>query len=146
MPAHDYVQSNVQIGLARAMAGATIGVALVLGSIGLLNTMAMAVFERTGEIGLLRALGWRRRRIILLLMGEASALGLLGVVAGSVLAVLGMRLLLLTPTARGFIDQHLPPAAFAIGLAMGACLGVLGGIYPAWRASRLEPTEALRHE
>jgi putative ABC transport system permease protein len=128
------------------MAAATIGVALVLGSIGLLNTMAMAVFERTGEIGLLRALGWRRRRIILLLMGEASALGLLGVVAGSVLAVLGMRLLLLTPTARGFIAADLPPAAFAIGLAMGAVLGVLGGIYPAWRASRLEPTEALRHE
>jgi putative ABC transport system permease protein len=146
MPAHDYVQANVQIGLARAMAGATIGVALVLGSIGLLNTMAMAVFERTSEIGLLRALGWRRWRIILLLMGEATALGLLGVVAGSCLAVVGMRLLLLTPTARGFIAADIPPAAFAIGLAMGACLGVLGGLYPAWRASRLEPTEALRHE
>jgi putative ABC transport system permease protein len=146
IPAHAYVQTNVQIRLARAMAGATIGVALVLGSIGLLNTMAMAVYERTGEIGLLRALGWRRRRIILLLMGEASALGLLGVVVGSGLALLGMRLVLLSPTSRGFIDPELPPAAFAIGLGMGVCLAVLGGLYPAWRASRLEPTEALRHE
>ena len=57
MPVHNYVQGNVQIKLSRAMAGATIGVALVLGSIGLLNTMAMTVFERTGEIGLLRAAG-----------------------------------------------------------------------------------------
>jgi putative ABC transport system permease protein len=140
------VQGNLQIRLARAMAGATIAVALVLGSIGLLNTMAMAVFERTGEIGLLRALGWKRRRIIGLLMGEAWALGLLGVVAGSILAVLGMRLMMLSPTSRGFIDPSLPPAAFAIGLGMGACLTILGGLYPAIRASRLEPTEALRHE
>jgi putative ABC transport system permease protein len=146
VPARDYVRGNVQIRLARAMAGATIAVALALGSIGLLNTMAMAVSERTGEIGLLRALGWRRTRIIALLMGEAAALGLLGVVVGSGLAVIGMRALMLSPTSRGFIDPALPPAAFAIALAMGALLGMLGGLYPAIRASRLEPTEALRHE
>lgn len=146
VPSHDYVQGNVQIRLARSMAGATIGVALILGSIGLLNTMATAVFERTGEIGLLRALGWKRRRIILLLMGEAAALGLAGAASGSVLAVLGMRAMMLSPTSRGFIDPKLPPSAFAIGLGMGVCLALLGGLYPAWRASRLEPTEALRHE
>ena len=146
VPARDYVKGNIQLRLARSMAGATIGVALVLGSIGLLNTMAMAVFERTGEIGLLRALGWRRRRVVMLLMGEAMALGLAGAVAGTVLAVAGMRAMMLSPTSRGFIDPKLPPAAFAIGLGMGICLAVLGGLYPAWRASRLEPTEALRHE
>jgi len=146
IPARDYVQENIQLRLARAMAGATIAVALALGSIGLLNTMAMAVFERTGEIGLLRALGWRRTRIIALLMGEAATLGLLGVVAGSLLAVVGMRGMMLSPTSRGFIDPNLPPAAFAIAALMGALLCVLGGLYPAIRASRLEPTEALRHE
>ena len=146
VPARDYVQSNVQLRLARSMAGATTAVALVLGSVGLLNTMAMAVFERTGEIGLLRALGWKRRRVIALLMGEAAAIGLLGAVAGCVLAVAGMRALMLWPTARGFIDPNLAPAAFGIGLGMGALLGVLGGLYPAFRASRLEPTEALRHD
>jgi len=146
IPARDYVQSNVQLRLARAMAGATIAVALVLGSIGLLNTMAMAVFERTGEIGLLRALGWRRTRIIALLMGEAMLLGTLGVIVGSMMAILGMRGMMLSPTSRGFIDPDLPLAAFAIATAMGALLCVFGGLYPAIRASRLEPTEALRHD
>jgi putative ABC transport system permease protein len=146
VPASDYVQSNVQIRLAHAMAAATIGVALVLGSIGLLNTMAMAVFERTGEIGLLRALGWRRRRIVALLMGEAVVLGMTGVLVGSLLAVVGMRAMMISPTSRGFIDPRIPPAAFLLGLAMGVCLSVLGGLGPAWRAARLNPTEALRHE
>ena len=146
VPASDYVKANLQIRLSRAMAGATIGVALVLGSIGLLNTMAMAVFERTSEIGLLRALGWRRRRIIALLMGEAAALALIGVAAGSGLAVAGMWGMMLSPTASGFIDPRLPWGAFAIGLGMGGLLGVLGGLYPAIRASRLDPIEALRHD
>ena len=77
--------------LTKAMAWATTAIALALGSIGLLNTMAMTVFERTGEIGLLRALGWKRRRVVLLLLGEAAGLGLLGVLAGSVLAFAGAR-------------------------------------------------------
>lgn len=146
VPARDYIRGNIQLRLARSMAGATTGVALVLGSIGLLNTMAMTVFERTREIGLLRALGWKRRRVVSLLMGEAAALGGMGVAVGSALAAAGMRGLMLWPTARGFIDPALPPAAFALGLAVGVLMGLLGGLYPALRASRLEPTEALRHE
>ena len=80
-------------------------------------------------------------------MGEAAALGLLGVVVGSGLALLGMRALMLSPTSRGFIDPALPPAALRDRRwRWGPGLGVLGGLYPAIRASRLEPTEALRHE
>jgi putative ABC transport system permease protein len=146
MPSENYAQNNLQIRLAHAMAWATTAVALVLGSIGLLNTMAMAVFERTKEIGLLRALGWKRKRVVVLLLAEACVLGMLGFAAGAVLAVLGIRAMMLSPTSRGFIDPHLPPLSFGMGLAMGLGLSVLGGAYPALRASRLDPNEALRHD
>ncbi|CAN5633073.1 ABC transporter permease [soil metagenome] len=146
VPARDYVQTNVQIRLSRAMAWATTAVALVLGSIGLLNTMAMAVFERTNEIGLLRALGWKRFRILSLLMAEAAALGLLGAVVGVALSFIGSNALMLSPTSRGFIEPNLSPSVVGIGLVMGLGLTILGGLYPALRASRLEPTEALRHD
>ena len=146
IPARDFVQSDIQIRLTKTMAWATTVVALVLGSIGLLNTMVMAVFERTGEVGLLRALGWRRRRVLLLILGEAVILGLLGAVVGTALAYLGVRLLMLDPTSRGFVDPNLPPGVILIGLGLGLGLSLLGGLYPALRASALDPTEALRHD
>ena len=146
VPARDYVQADLQIRLTKTMAWATTAVALVLGSIGLLNTMVMAVFERTGEVGLLRALGWRRRRVLGLILGEAVVLGLLGAVVGTILAYLGVRALMLDPTARSFIDPDLPPEVMALGLALGVGLSLIGGLYPALRASALDPTEALRHD
>ncbi len=145
-PARDHVQRDVQIQLAKVMAWATTVLALLLGSVGMLNTMIMAVFERTQEIGVLRALGWRRGRVLRLILGESLILGLLGAVLGLILAVAGLRGLLLAPTARGFIDPHLPPAVLGFGIVLGLLLSVLGGIYPALRAAALEPSEALRHE
>ncbi len=146
LPTREYIAADLQIRLSKSMAWATMAVALVLGSVGMLNTMVMAVFERTGEIGLLRALGWRRSRILALILGEAIGLGLLGVVVGSAFAWIGIRLLLLSPNARGFVDPQLPPSIYGIGLVMGAVLSLLGGLYPAIRAASLEPTEALRHD
>ena len=146
VPARDYIRGDIQVRLTKTMAWATTAVALVLGSIGLLNTMIMAVFERTREVGVLRALGWRRRRVLALILGEAVVVGLLGSLAGTALAYLGVRLLLLVPTARGFVDPNLPPAVIALGLALGVGLSLLGGTYPALRAARLDPTEALRHD
>ena len=128
------------------MAWATTVLALLLGSIGMLNTMIMTVFERTQEIGVLRALGWRRSRVLRLILGESVCLGLLGGALGMVLAVIGLRALLLTPTARGFIDPNLPPAVLLFGLILGLVLSILGGVYPAVRAASLDPSEALRHE
>jgi putative ABC transport system permease protein len=146
LPARDQVQGDTQIRLARAMAWATAAVALMLGSVGMLNTMLMSIFERTREIGILRAVGWRRRRVLALVLGEACVLALAGSVLGTLLAVIGLRTLMLAPTARGFIDPNLPPEVLVIALTMGVGLSVLGGLYPAARAAALDPTEALRYE
>ena len=108
-PARDHVQGDTQIRLARAMAWTTAAVALFLGSVGMLNTMLMSIFERTREIGILRAVGWRRRRVLGLVMGEALAIALIGTVLGALLAVVGLRAITLAPTARGFINPNLPP-------------------------------------
>ncbi len=109
--------ADTQIRLARAMAWATAAVAMILGAVGMLNTMLMSIFERTREIGILRAVGWRRRRVLALVLGEALAIALAGTVLGGVLAVVGLRAVTLSPTARGFIDPNMPP-------------GVLGSRWP----------------
>ena len=66
-----------------------------------------------------------------LILGESLCLGLIGAVLGIVLAVIGLRALLLAPTAREFIDPNLPPAVLGLGLVLGLLLSILGGIYPA---------------
>jgi putative ABC transport system permease protein len=128
------------------MAWATSVIALLLGSLGVLNTMMMAVFERTGEIGLLRALGWRRKRVLILILGEALTLGVVGSVLGLLLGLAGVQAIQLSPTASVFISPELPLRAVVAGSLLGVVLSVLGGFYPALRAAALNPTEALRHE
>ncbi len=144
--ARDQVERDMQLQLAKLMAWVTTALAVLLGSVGMLNTMIMTVFERTQEIGILRALGWKRRRVLLLILGEALCLGVLGSVMGMIFAVIGMRCILLLPTARGFIDPDVPAPVLGFGLILGLALSILGGVYPAVRAAALDPSEALRHE
>jgi putative ABC transport system permease protein len=145
-PARDHVMGDTQIRLSKAMAWTTAAVALVLGSVGMMNTMLMSIFERTREIGILRAVGWRRRRVLALILGEALVIALIGTMLGILLAVIGLRVLTMAPTARGFINPNLPPEVLIIAVVMGVGLSLLGGLYPASRAAGLEPTEALRYE
>jgi putative ABC transport system permease protein len=145
-PARDYVAADTQIRLAKAMSWTTAVVAMILGAVGMLNTMLMSIFERTREIGILRAVGWRRGRVLALVLGEALIIALAGTVLGGVLAAVGLRALMLSPTARGFIEPNIPPEVLGISLIMGVGLSLLGGLYPAARAAALDPTEALRYE
>ncbi|MGE3822527.1 MAG: ABC transporter permease [Isosphaeraceae bacterium] len=146
VPARDFVRSDNQIRLVKSMSWATSVIAMVLGSVGVLNTMLMTVFERTKEIGILRALGWRRSRVLRMVLWEACALGLTGAFVGTIMAYVGVKALSQSPMASIFINGDLPFNVLAIGLALGSCLSLVGGLYPAFRAASLDPTEALRHE
>jgi putative ABC transport system permease protein len=145
-PARDYVIGDTQMRLAKVMSWTTAAVALILGAVGMLNTMLMSIFERTREIGILRAVGWRRRRVLALVLGEALLIAMGGTLLGGLLAIAGLRAVTLYPSARGFIDPKVPPEVLVLALFMGIGLSLLGGLYPAARAAALDPTEALRYE
>ncbi|HEY5311519.1 MAG TPA: ABC transporter permease [Pirellulales bacterium] len=146
MTTGNYVSTSAQLRLGRAMAVFVSTIALVMGTLGVLNTMVMAVFERTQEIGILRAIGWRRGRVLRMILLESVLLSLAGAVLGTLAAVLLCRVLGHLPGAGGLISGQIPPLVIAACLALAPVLGLLGGLYPALHGSRLTPTEALRHE
>ncbi|MBS7643456.1 ABC transporter permease [Candidatus Bathyarchaeota archaeon] len=126
-------------------------VAIVAGSIGIMNTMMMSVFERTREIGIMKAIGAKPRDILITILTEAM---LIGVLAGAIGCVVGVAGTLfwgeLSTSSRygGMIISIKPiitPVILLETFGLGVLVGVLAGLYPAWRASRLDPVEALRH-
>jgi ABC-type antimicrobial peptide transport system permease subunit len=133
----------------QALEGITWGIsfmALVVGGLGMMNTMVMSVFERTREIGVLRALGWRHWRVLGMILRESVILTLLGGAVGSLVGVLFGLLLNTLPTVQGWMQLKYDAGLFAQALVTALGLGVVGGIYPAWWASNLRPVEALRYE
>ncbi len=120
-------------------------IALVVGVLGVLNTMMMSVAERTREIGTLRALGWPRGLVLRVILAEGVLLSLVGGLFGLGLGVLGTEALI-----RWFEGEYLQAlyevATFAKGLFVALVVGLLAALYPALRAANLSPVEALRHE
>jgi ABC-type antimicrobial peptide transport system permease subunit len=120
--------------------------AVIIGGVGMLNTMLMSVLERTREIGMLRALGWRRRQVLRMILQEALALGAVGGACGILLGVGLSWGLTQIPGMGGMLNPSYSPELFAQALAVALVAGALGGLYPAWRATRMQPVEALRYE
>lgn len=116
------------------------GICLVIGAVGIANTTLVAVLERTGEIGLRRALGARGRHITAQFLAESGVLGALGGLVGTSLGTL-------TVVAVALARDWTPvvhPGTVAAAPVIGLVTGVFAGLYPAWRASRIEPADALR--
>lgn len=123
--------------------GALGGISLLVGGVGIGTIMTIAVSERTGEIGLLVALGAPRRTIVALFLGEAVALSALGGLFG---LLLGIGLAQLIHLAVPALPVHTPLSFVLLAEGIAVAIGLAAGVLPARRAARLDPVEALRAE
>ena len=143
--AAERASNNQIVAMAHAVAWGTSSIALLIGIVGIANTMAMSVFERTREIGILRALGWKGRHVILLILTEAACAGL----AGGLLGISrGGRLvdLSIMPQTASVVSMAVSSVHLVESLLIAVGSGLVAGAYPAWRGARLSPVEALRYE
>jgi len=115
---------------------------LFVGAIGIANIMLVSVTERTREIGIMQAVGARNRDVMQLFVVESVLLGVLGALIGVPLGVLGGW----GATAYAEIPLTLAPGWFAVAVLVGVVVGVVAGLYPAWRAASVDPIDALRYE
>lgn len=119
--------------------------AILIGAIGIINTMLTSVFERTRELGVLKAVGWSSRRILFMIVGESIVITLVAGIIGSAFGVLGVELF----TQLDFLGGMEPLFnldTFVQAFVIAIIVGIIGGIYPAMKAVKLPPTEALRYE
>jgi len=131
--------------LKAAVTGSTV-LALVIGAIMVGNTMLLSLFERTREFGLLRAIGWGRRRVVWLVVSESLVLALVGSVLGVAFSLIVTTVLEALPQLRGVLHAEFTTGAFLRGFTVGIGMAVLGSLYPSVRAANLTPLRALSNE
>jgi putative ABC transport system permease protein len=146
VPAAERATNNQFVQMARASTWGTSLIALLIGILGIANTMAMSVFERTREIGVLRALGWKRWQVLSLIQLEAAALGLGGGLLGIALGYGALRVLAHLPETATIVSATVPLPLLAEALGIAIVAGLAAGALPAWRGAKLSPVEALRHD
>ncbi|MCA9944651.1 MAG: FtsX-like permease family protein, partial [Anaerolineales bacterium] len=150
---------NVIFLIIQAVVGGIGGLALVVAAFGIANTMIMSIYERTREIGLMKAVGATNRDVMLIFLAEAGAIGLIGgiggvlfgIVLGQIGGFIGQQYLLAQIAQSGGTGEveslvYTPLWLPIFALVFAALVGVLSGIYPALRAIRLDPIAALRYE
>lgn len=141
--AEEHVHAVTQCRWLHGMTWITCLVAILLGSIGAINTMSASVLARTREIGLFRTIGWPRRHVAGMLMLESCWLSLAGAALGfpgAACLVYGLSVL---PATAGILQAGIPLPAYVLGALVALGMGAVGGACPAWRGAYLTPAEAL---
>ncbi|HVP02279.1 MAG TPA: ABC transporter permease [Solirubrobacteraceae bacterium] len=129
--------------LVRKSAGLFVALALIIGGIAVMNTMLMAVFERRSEFALLLAVGWPRRLVAQLVLGEGVVLSLGGALVGVALGIAAGELLVGALGASTLVTPEFSAWTLARAFLVAAAMGTLGSLYPAWWVTRLAPAQAL---
>ncbi len=143
-PAGESITHSEGFKIIHAMSWGTSLLAVFVGVLGVMNTMLMTVFERTQEICVLLALGWKRSRIMRMVLWESALLGLIGGIGGVFIGAIGVKFLAKAPAIRGLLEPDLSASLLALSVAIAVGVGLASGLYPAWRSSRLNPSRALQ--
>ncbi len=146
MPTGQFVKSDMETRLTSGLAWGTTVITVVLSLVGMLNTMLMSVLERTRELGILRAIGWTRGRVIRLILGESLVIGLSGSVIGALCAGLFLQVLAAWSFTRNIVQPGLSATAVLAAVSLMLAAALVGSCYPAYRGASVAPTEALRAE
>lgn len=142
----DYGRADRSFQLITAVDRAATIVAVGVGAIIVMNAMLLSLVERYREFGVLRALGWSRRRLVALIFGEAAIIAMLGALLGVGLAFVAVQLLAQLPSLAGVLRPTYAAWVFGRAMLTAVAVTVLGALYPALRAARLSPQEAMRRE
>ena len=143
---HQFVSTATEAKLGSASAWAITAIVVVLSFASVLNTMLMSVIERTKELGILRAVGWRRSRVLRMILGESAAISLAGAIVGSVLSWVLVLILSAWPRTTLLVPTTISTAALIPGFAVAIVAGIAGAVYPAIHAASVPPVESLRYE
>jgi putative ABC transport system permease protein len=142
----EFTRSYSQFKILRATAWAVGGCGLVLGGLGVANTMIMSVFTRIREIAILRVNGFSQLQIAATIFGESTVVSLLGALLGLLTGTLLLFILKQVPAVHGYVDVSIHPFVMLIVILLALATGVAGALYPAAYAMRIRAVEALRFE
>jgi putative ABC transport system permease protein len=142
----EFTRSYSQFKILKATAWAVGGCGLLLGGLGVANTMIMSVFTRIREIAILRVNGFSNGQIATLIFGESASLSVLGAMVGLLIGTLFLFALKLIPALHGYVDTSIQPLVVGVVIVLALLTGVAGALYPAIYAMRIRAVEALRFE
>ncbi|MBW4037630.1 MAG: ABC transporter permease [Acidobacteria bacterium] len=142
----EFTRSYSQFKILKATAWAVGGCGLLLGGLGVANTMIMSVFTRIREIAILRVNGFSNSQIATMIFGESALVAVVGAVTGLLIGTAFLYLLKLIPALHGYVDVTIQPLVVLIVIALAFLTGVAGALYPAIYAMRIRAVEALRFE